>query len=58
MASHEFLHMKRDRNQSADRLASEALGQEKVIVAISDHKRQYLITLNRLSELQSPERVD
>ena len=47
--SHEFLHMKRDWNQSADRLASEALRQEKGTVVVSDQERQDLITLNRIT---------
>uniref|UniRef100_A0AAV1UK23 Integrase catalytic domain-containing protein n=1 Tax=Peronospora matthiolae TaxID=2874970 RepID=A0AAV1UK23_9STRA len=55
--SQEFLHMKRDWNQSADRLASEALQQEKGTVVFSDQERQDLITLNRLNELLLPERV-
>ena len=50
--------MKRDWNQSADRLASQALRQEKGTVVISDQDRQDLLTLNRLSKLLSPERVD
>ena len=34
--NHEFLHMKRDWNQSADRLASEALQQERGATVVSD----------------------
>ena len=46
--AHEFLHMKRDWNQSADRLASESLRQEKGTVVILDQDHQDLIILNRL----------
>ena len=49
--NHEYLHMKRDWNQSADRLASEALQREKGTVAVSDQERQDLITLNLLDEV-------
>ena len=52
--NHEFLHMKRDWNQSADRLASAALQQEKGTVISSQEDRQDLITLNRLDELLKP----
>ncbi|GMF41751.1 unnamed protein product [Phytophthora fragariaefolia] len=48
---HEFLHMKREWNQSADRLASTALHQEERAHPTSDEDRQALITLNRLNEL-------
>ncbi|CAI5722011.1 unnamed protein product [Peronospora effusa] len=48
---HEFLHMKRDWNQSADRLASTALQKEQGVVITSEGDRQDLITLNRLDEL-------
>ena len=55
--SHEFLHMKRDWNQSADRLASEALQQEKGRIVVADQDHQDLITLNRLYELLTPSQV-
>ena len=47
-SAHEFLHMKRESNQSAYRLASEALKQEKGTVVVSDQVCQGLITINRL----------
>ena len=47
---HEFLHMKRDWNKSADRLASKALQQEQGTIALSDQDRQDLSLLNRLDE--------
>ena len=50
----EFLHVKRDWNQSADRLASEALQQEKFRIVVTEADRQELITLNRLDELLTP----
>ena len=56
--NHEFLHMKRDWNQSADRLANEALQWEKGTTVVSDQERQDLITLNRLDELLTPRKVD
>ena len=40
--------MNRDRNQSADQLASEALRQDKGTVVISDQDHKDLITINRL----------
>ena len=43
--------MKRDWNQSADRLASTALQKEQGVVITSEGDRQDLITLNRLDEL-------
>uniref|UniRef100_H3H5Y4 Uncharacterized protein n=1 Tax=Phytophthora ramorum TaxID=164328 RepID=H3H5Y4_PHYRM len=51
---HEFLHMKRDWNQSADKLASEALQRGEGTVVTSEADRQDLITLNRLDELLKP----
>ena len=51
---HEFLHIKRDWNQSADRLASAALQQEKGTIVTSDQDLQDLISLNRLDELLTP----
>ena len=55
---HEFLHMKREWNQSADRLASAALQQEKGVIVNLDQELQELISLNRLHELLLPERTD
>ena len=54
---HEFLHMKRDWNQSADQLASEALQQEKRGAVVSDQEQNNLMTLNRLNELLIPIQV-
>lgn len=55
---HEFLHVKRDWNQSADRLASEALQKEKGKIVVSNQDCQDLTTLNRLDELLMAQRVD
>ena len=55
---HEFLHMKRDWNQSADRLASNPLQQEQGSIALYDQNRQDLCSLNRLDELLTPKSVD
>ena len=52
--SHEFLHMKREWNQSADRLASTALQSEKGRTIVAEEDRQDLMTLNRLDELLKP----
>ncbi|POM80706.1 LOW QUALITY PROTEIN: Reverse transcriptase [Phytophthora palmivora] len=49
--THEFLHMKRDWNQSADSLASAALRRESEVVIVKEEERQDLMTLNRLNEL-------
>jgi len=51
---HDFLHMKRDWNQSADRLASSALQREEGAIITSGEELQDLITLNRLDELLKP----
>ena len=37
---HEFLHMKRDWNQSPDRLASKVLKQKQASIALSNQDRQ------------------
>ena len=50
--------MKRDWNQSADRLASAALQQEKGTIITSDQDLRDLISLNRLNELLTPKRVE
>ncbi|KAE8969380.1 hypothetical protein PR001_g27514 [Phytophthora rubi] len=51
---HAFLHVKRDWNQSADRLAGAALQREDGAVVVSDAEREDLATLNRLDELLVP----
>ena len=50
--------MKREWNQSADRLASAALQHEKGSIVNSDQELQDLMSLNRLQELILPERTD
>ncbi|GMF20123.1 unnamed protein product [Phytophthora fragariaefolia] len=50
--------MKREWNQSADRLASTALQKEEGAHLTSDEDRQDLITLNRLDELLKPKVTD
>ena len=52
--SHEFLHMKQECNQSADRLASISLQNEKGRAVVAEEDRRDLITLNRLDELLKP----
>ncbi|GMF33270.1 unnamed protein product [Phytophthora fragariaefolia] len=52
--NHDFLHMKREWNQSADKSASAALQQEEGVVVTSEDDKQDLITLNRLDELLKP----
>ncbi|POM79460.1 Reverse transcriptase, partial [Phytophthora palmivora] len=49
--NHEFLHMKRDWNQSADSMASAALRRESGAVIVTEEERQDLVTINRLEEL-------
>ena len=46
--------MKREWNQSADRLASTALQSEKERTIVAEEDRLELITLNRLDELLKP----
>ena len=46
--------MKREWNQSADRLVSTALQNEKGRTVLADEDRRDLITLNRLDELLNP----
>ena len=48
---HDFLHVKRDLNASADRLKNEALQKEEDVIVMDDQDRQGLVTLNRLDEL-------
>eukprot|EP00644_Phytophthora_capsici_P011299 jgi/Phyca11/110676/e_gw1.18.312.1 len=55
---HEFLHVKREWNQSADKLANAALQQESGEVITSDADRQDLITINRLDEILRPKEHD
>ena len=55
---HEFLHMKREWNQSADRLASATLQRKKGTIITSGQDFQNLISLNRLDELLTPKCVD
>ena len=55
---HEFLHIKRKWNQSADRLARLVLQQETVTIVTSDSYIQDLISFNRFDELVLPERID
>ncbi|POM68506.1 LOW QUALITY PROTEIN: Reverse transcriptase [Phytophthora palmivora] len=50
--THEFLHMKRDWNQSTDSLASAALRRESGVVIVTEEDRQDLMTLNRLHDPQ------
>ncbi|ETI30895.1 hypothetical protein F442_21936 [Phytophthora nicotianae P10297] len=52
--AHEFLHVKRDWNQSADRLASTALNQQEGAVVTSEADRDDLAVLNRFQELLLP----
>uniref|UniRef100_A0AAV1TPZ2 Reverse transcriptase n=1 Tax=Peronospora matthiolae TaxID=2874970 RepID=A0AAV1TPZ2_9STRA len=56
--SHEFLHMKREWNQSTDRLASTALQSEKGRTVVAEEGRQDLMTLNRLDDLLKPKQDD
>ena len=48
---HDFLHMKRESNQSADRLAISALQQETGTIVTSHLEMQQLISLNQSGEL-------
>ncbi|ETO99654.1 hypothetical protein F441_22931 [Phytophthora nicotianae CJ01A1] len=52
--AHEFLHVKRDWNQSADRLANTALHQQEGTVVTSEADHDGLVVLNRLQELLLP----
>ncbi|ETO99646.1 hypothetical protein F441_22938 [Phytophthora nicotianae CJ01A1] len=52
--AHEFLHVKRDWNQSADRLANMALHQQEGTVVTSEAEHDDLVVLNRLQELLLP----
>ncbi|POM75920.1 Reverse transcriptase [Phytophthora palmivora] len=55
---HEFLHVKREWNQSADKLASAALQRLEGEIVTSEKDREDLATLNRLSELLKPKPSD
>ncbi|ETI53999.1 hypothetical protein F443_03141 [Phytophthora nicotianae P1569] len=52
--AHEFLHVKRDWNQSADRLANTALHKQEGTVVTSETDHDDLVVLNRLQELLLP----
>ncbi|ETP31408.1 hypothetical protein F442_19730 [Phytophthora nicotianae P10297] len=52
--AHEFLHVKLDWNQSADRLANTALHQQEGTVVTSETECDDLVVLNRLQELLLP----
>ena len=52
--THEFLHMKRDWNQSADRLANAALHQQQGVDKVPEGEWKDLETINRLPELLVP----
>ncbi|CAI5706525.1 unnamed protein product [Peronospora effusa] len=51
---HEFLHMKREWNQSADRLANAALQQQRGVEIIPEEEWKDLEEINRLPELLVP----
>ncbi|OWY99750.1 reverse transcriptase [Phytophthora megakarya] len=51
---HEFLHVKREWNQSADKLARATLQREEGEIVTSEDDRQNLITLNRLGGMLKP----
>ena len=53
-----ILHVKRDWNAIADRLASEAQQKEKGCLVIDDKDRQGLVSLNRLDELLMPRKTN
>ncbi|OWZ05761.1 LOW QUALITY PROTEIN: reverse transcriptase [Phytophthora megakarya] len=57
-AKHEFLHVKREWNQSADKMASAALQREKGEIVTSEDDRQDLITVNRLGEMLKPKLIE
>jgi len=52
--AHEFLHMKREWNQCADRLANTALLQQRGVEKVSKDEWKDLETINRLPELLVP----
>ncbi|POM58038.1 Reverse transcriptase [Phytophthora palmivora] len=55
---HKFLHVKREWNQSVDKLASAALQRLEDEIVTSEEGREDLATLNRLSELLKPKPSD
>ena len=55
---HEFLHVKRDWNASADRLEIESLRKEKGGIVVDDQDRQDLVTMNRLDDLLLPRKTN
>ncbi|POM67972.1 LOW QUALITY PROTEIN: Reverse transcriptase, partial [Phytophthora palmivora] len=55
---HELVHVKRDWNGSADRLASAALQRQGGVKIESDEDKQDLITLNRLDEVLVVKKAD
>ena len=57
-SKHEFLHVKRYWNQSADRLASSDLQRMTGTIVTSDSEIQDLVSLNRGGELIVPEKAD
>ena len=56
--NHESIHMKREWNQSADRLARSALQQGTGTIVTPESEIQDLISLNRLEKLIVPETAD
>ncbi|OWZ14139.1 reverse transcriptase [Phytophthora megakarya] len=54
---HEFLHVKWEWNQIADKLASAVLQREEGEIVTSENDRQDLITLNRLGEMLKPKLI-
>ncbi|ETP13657.1 hypothetical protein F441_11253 [Phytophthora nicotianae CJ01A1] len=52
--AHEFLHVRRDWNQSADRFANTALHQQEGTMVTSEADHDDLVVLNRLQELLLP----
>ncbi|OWZ04049.1 reverse transcriptase [Phytophthora megakarya] len=55
---HEFLHVKLEWNQSANKLASAALQREEGEIVPSEDGRQDLITLNRLGDMLKPKLIE
>ena len=55
---HEFLHMKREWNQSAGQLARSALRQDTGTIVTSDLAMQDSVLLNQLDESIGPEKAD
>ncbi|OWZ13770.1 reverse transcriptase [Phytophthora megakarya] len=55
---HEFLHVKREWNQSTDKLASATLQREEREIVTSEDDRRDLITLTRLGEMLKPKLIE